>query len=436
MGKNSLQRLYSGIQRFIQLLEKERANLITAPLMVLVFVTIRIYLESVLFYKSNGIIPVHLYHLLHNIYGFFGMFLGGLLVLAFFSREKVMKVWNVMLCGFWLVIVPPLVDYYIFGRTTSYDYTLDFTEIIGGKAGFGLLLPLLIILLLGIFYVGIKTESIKHTSYSGLALLLVMITGATAPLIPFTMLPFDYHTKHISLVILLFLSDIVILGILLYISSKEIFRGLLKNLRVLRTVYFVIIGIVGMATMGQILFIYPNMIKMYGDDIPYFISLTITIVFCSQYAFIMGDIYGGEKDKTINKKNPFTSGILTKNQSIQIAVLMAIISFAFSLTLAFLTTLLILAFIGLVTFYNILSLRTRSRFFTPLITGTGSVLIFFAGYFASKYIHIYEFGNFMVGWPTPISYNVSILAIIISIVVFIASSAIPPILCKAKGKGD
>lgn len=434
-GENFLERLYNTIQRTIQFLEKERANLITAPLIVLAILLARIYVESVLFYSTDGITPFHLYHLLHNVFGLFGMFLGGLLVLAFFSQEKVMKVWNIMLCGFWIEIIPPIIDYYIFGRTEAYDYTLIITEMFGEKAGYGLIIPLLVIGILGMSYIWIKTESVKHVIYSIFALLTVMILGGSAALIPFTMLPFDYATRHVSLAILLFLSDVVIVGILLYISNKEIFRGLLKNLRVWWTIYFTIIGIVGMATMGQILFIYPNMPIMYGNDIPYAVLLIITIVFCSQYAFMMGDIYGGEKDKTINKKNPLTSGILTKKLYIQIAVLMAMISFAFSLTLAFLSTILILAFIGLVTLYNILSLKTRSRFYIPLVVGIESVLIFFTGYFASKHIHIYEFGNYIIGYPTPMSYDVSISAITVGIIIFIIGSAIPLILSKVRGEG-
>lgn len=436
MGENFLQRLYDTIQRTIQFLEKERANLITAPLVVLAILLTRIYVESILFYSKDGITPFHLYHLFHNIYGLFGMFLGGLLVLAFFSQEKVMKVWNIMLCGFWIEIVPPIIDYYIFGRTEAYDYTLIITEMFGEKAGYGLLIPLFVIGALGMSYIWMKTESIEHIIYSVFALFVVMIIGGSAALIPFTMLPFDYHTKHASLVILLFLSDVVIMGILLYISNKEIFRGLLRNLRVWRTVYFTIIGIVGMAAMGQILFAYSDTLTFYIDDIPYAILLIITIIFCSQYAFMMGDIYGRENDKPINEKNPLTSGVLTKKLYLQIAVLMAMISFAFSLTLALLTTLLILTFIGLVTVYNISSLRTKSRFYTPLVIGIESILIFFVGYFASKHIHEYEFGSYIVGYPTPTSYDVSILAITIGIVVFIIGSAIPLILSKVKRKGE
>jgi len=87
----------------------------------------------------------NMYEMAHYVFVAYPEFLLGALVIFLLTRAPIRKVWNVILLGFWILLIPPIVDYFILGQygpAVSARY---------GYLGMDELLPLLTSLMLNPF---------------------------------------------------------------------------------------------------------------------------------------------------------------------------------------------------------------------------------------------------------------------------------------------
>ncbi len=119
------------IEGIIKFLEKDRFTLSTTLVYLIVLGIIRSVAESLIFEY-----PVFSLYIIaqHTAFNFPVLVMGGL-ILKIAIDEKLRKVYNVILMGFWVVITPPFIDRYIFGysgveMSSLYGYYAEGTTFI------------------------------------------------------------------------------------------------------------------------------------------------------------------------------------------------------------------------------------------------------------------------------------------------------------------
>jgi len=104
-------------------LEKDRFTIFTAFVYLVILGVIRSFAESLFFdYPSFS-----LYLLAQHIAFNFPVLILGVLVIKAASGTDLRKVYNMILLGFWIVILPPFIDHYIFGfGGVEYSYLYSY----------------------------------------------------------------------------------------------------------------------------------------------------------------------------------------------------------------------------------------------------------------------------------------------------------------------
>ena len=467
MAINLLQKLNTVINNIFQIIEKNRFNIVTGSLFLIVIVLIRGYFEMDLLNKNpltGEIFVGSLYYLYHVTAFYFTVFLAGVLIISFFSKEKPRKVANIVLLMFWVIVPAPIIDHFIFGRQIPYRYILPekfvenlLTFLLGSRIPPGLLMQLYAIIFLGAFYVLIKSlKTVKpmriwkriggasiRAGLTTISLLFVITTLTTLPLLIVNALeqvgyPYEQFGSqhHIFLFIFFLLLAIVLAAILVDMSNKKILPLLLKNLRVFRTLHFALMGIIGIIAAGSLIF-FQNISKgtIYIDDLPFIILCLLVPPLLYQFAGLINDIYDIEIDKTVRKKSALITGILTKSQYLHLAILVAVISFVISILLGHIPMLLTLIYIFFAYAYSVPPLRLRNSLFSSSIIGLWSVLAFLMGYFTTNHVEPVFIGNYEF-WVPFTTVNLTSNAIVIALMIFFALS-MGPILTDLKDyEGD
>ena len=179
------------IEYVLQKLEKSRANIITIFGAIFMLGYLRVLLEKKLFPMpppphfpwglSDIFFQMYYYrNTLLIISFYFCVFIVGITILAVLSREHIRKVANMAILGYSIILLPPLIDAYIFGRTDPYWYPqymhvedimanlrpiLFASKELGGDPGLGVgvIIILLIVTAFSVIYVFIKTRSIVRS---------------------------------------------------------------------------------------------------------------------------------------------------------------------------------------------------------------------------------------------------------------------------------
>ncbi len=441
------------IERVLRTFERNRTNVLTAFLVVFLLAFIRAALDINLFVMKTdaGHIYLHTFPEWAFVISFFiTVFLAGILVLSLLSKTKVRKVVNAVLCGFLIILIPPIIDYYIFGVRDIGDYAFAslidiWTNITTLFAKFpkGLIIQGTIILLLTSAYVLINSFSILIKSKRKIrasveavirailtppSMILIMAIFGSMDLEGLGLLPAPpeeliCNPYQVIGFELLFFISLILVAVLIDISNKQVLPYFIGNFRPFRTLQFMFLGVVGIIMSGTFVFIENGAI--YYFDFPYLLLCLLTLAFGWQFTSIVNDIYDMEIDRRIRKKSALATYVLTRSQNLHVAVLTAIFSFVISMLLGPIPMLFTLGCIFLAYMYCAPPLRMkRNRIAGSIIVGLGSVFAYFIGYFSTNSTaqpSPFIFGNREILVPTTtaiLSLEASILALIIFIIIF------------------
>jgi len=440
MTQKLVSRLHDTIQKILRFVEKDRTNVVIAFLLVTLYAFFRVFFEKILLIEGN-VIPETgqiclgpISHWAHVIAFFIAAFLGGTLVISVLSKQSVRRVVNVMLCGFWMIILSPLMDRYIFGITdiTRYEYFLT-TNILRNLSPFsffsnappGISMQLLGILFLASLYVFFRSKSVLRTLLTAFVIYLFMIGLFSLFFTPIVE-SFSDNAIQILYFEMFFFISILLVAILVDISNKKILPNMLINLRPYRTMHFALMAFIGIIIANNLKFMY---------DFPFVLLTLLLPAFLYQCAGIINDVYDIEIDKTARKKSALIRGVLTRSQYLNLGILVAIISFAISILLGLIPMLLTLGFILFGYMYSAPPLRLRNSLFSSSIIGLWSVFAFFIGYFATKEVGDVFLGNYLLLVPVSTT-TLTTNAIFVALVIFFALS-MGPILTDLKDyEGD
>lgn len=99
-------------ERVLRWVEKDRFSLTTATIYVFLIGAFRAFLDS--YVKDHG--WFNIYEAAHYIFLAYPEILLGALVIYFLTKAPIRKIWNVILLGFWVLLLPPIVDVFILGE--------------------------------------------------------------------------------------------------------------------------------------------------------------------------------------------------------------------------------------------------------------------------------------------------------------------------------
>ncbi len=170
------------IERVLSFTEKTRVGIIGAFSIVFLFAFLRSIMESSLFnYAGDG-----LYLRANHVALDFALFITGALIIMAISGLPGRKVFNVVLFGWFVILLPPIIDYFIGYTSGGYPYLSEPDFILAlkrllfmdkehlAKAGWGEYVQLWSIIIMSSLYVSLRKKSVIRGFFTGVGLLLFM----------------------------------------------------------------------------------------------------------------------------------------------------------------------------------------------------------------------------------------------------------------------
>ncbi len=169
------------IERTLRFVEKDRAGILWAFAIVFVFGFVRSVMESSVFqYPGDS-----LYLRANHVALYFGLFMTGVLLITLASGISGRKIFNVVLFGWFIILLPPIIDFLIGPSGNGYPYqknpniilTMErmFNPYYIQKVGWGEFIQLLSIIILSSIYVFLRKKSGLRAFLTGLFLLFFMV---------------------------------------------------------------------------------------------------------------------------------------------------------------------------------------------------------------------------------------------------------------------
>lgn len=372
--------------RVVQTLEKDRLSLMQIFLILFLVFAVRSFIEVCIFgYRSQ------LANYAHVISFYIACLLGITLILRILSRTDVKKILNAAVWVCWIVLLPPIVDKFIFHYELGYAYLQPQDMLFPlAKLSIGQIILVSIIFYLCVAYVFLKTGAYTRTILSGCYPYLFILTMSTQ------FIEARYLTQY-SMFLYFLTVSIVLLTLLLYVDNKRFFAGLLRAIKtkiVAVSAGLVLIG----ASFGGGMSWLSNPLS--ADFARVFLSV-IAIVLAWVYAAIINDVYDVQIDRVSRKGRPLPLGILSMKQLKTFAALSALASLLISIPLGIYHFAIVSGCLLLGTFYSAPPLRLRKKLlWAPCTIGAGAVLASLIGLVCVKTTFSFEnvVGGILIFW--------------------------------------
>lgn len=309
---------------------------------------------------------------LHHLSYFLFTLLLGIFFLSILAKEKPRKVLNIILFFYPLLLLPPLVSYFILGKPEPYGY-LSPDEFLNNFLIF--FLPLtnkllefivegILMCSLAAIYIFQKTKSVARTLAAFLVIYFILSFLAT----PSLYIPSEVLTTHEGYS-LIYLSLLTLTSfLLLWKTSSKKFFSLIKNFRWIKTSHFLLLVLLGSLLV-------PDKI-----DLVILLSTILAAFFLRQFSIIVNDISDLEIDKISNKDRPLVKGILGRGEFLDLGLLFLLLSLAYTLLINPLALLLVLFSLLLIFLYSLPPFHLRKTIFSTSVIGISSSLAFIFGY--------------------------------------------------------
>lgn len=373
-------KLFLFFERIVERIENFKINALVLVLYIFFLFSIRDVLEQLFFEKSYS-----LHQLMHHFFFYFLVLIAGILVINLIGKTEIIKTTLIVSSGFFLIILPPLIDRFIFFRGNPYEYILpkEFMQnfltffLFTPKAGKAILVEITAVLALGSFYVLIKSRSIYRALLTGLSLYVLVGFSATPRLflpIPSMKNLLIWQSRHI-IYFSFYLGLCIILGILfLYRINKALPKAILKELSSFRTLHFILMVIAGVYFNRALSFLrFP--------DFLYILISIILIVIIWLSTVLVNNVYDLPIDRISNPNRPLVKGDISPSLYLNLGLVLSVVAVSVSLVLGIFPFISTLIFILSSLAYSMPPLRLRTRLFSTLFIGWGSSLAFLIGYF-------------------------------------------------------
>jgi 4-hydroxybenzoate polyprenyltransferase len=330
-----------------------------------------------------------------------------LLIIKLITKEKTLKTFRPFSLFFSFILLGPTIDIIFTGfrnRNISYVFPESIKEIIirfftfFGKytdmgATPGMRIHLFIILSLIFIYTLVKTnKNIKKSIFSVFLSYCILFISSILPTIIKFLTSVNYNDQFLSL--LFFVLSIFLITILFYLNNKHFFKIILKDMRLTRMLFYILMILLGVA-IG-----YKNY-DMLRYGLPEFLFINIlTLIICLMlgifFSIVTNNIVDYNIDKISNKERP----LFKENFPLKDYILFGIICLILSLFGAFIVSYLgfffIFLFIGNYFIYSMPPIRLkRIPIFSKLTISLNSLFLTLLGFSlfleSSDVIHLTSF---------------------------------------------
>lgn len=254
------------LSEIVERLESLRINLLGIVVAVLAVGAARDVVESILLRKTapliDGTAQVAFFYL--------ASFMAAGLIMSLFSGASVRRVLRMTLFGaFWIILAPPLVDYFILGRTVPYSYLTRTGLLLDPKAflflspsiGTSVALGIGLFLVLSTIYVAAKSRSWWRSVLYGISsylLVLFLLTPDLYMYVPRRVQQAASPAGHSAVAVWSFtfylLVSLVLLGLVLWRDEKRVLIALAKSFTPGRPLWLLLLASLGLAIAGHVRF--------------------------------------------------------------------------------------------------------------------------------------------------------------------------------------
>ncbi|HSA35386.1 MAG TPA: UbiA family prenyltransferase, partial [Methanomassiliicoccales archaeon] len=357
----------------------------------------------------NGSQP-WIFSISHHISFFVLTFLGLVLIVKVFSGVSLRKCMNFTTWYFWIILLPPWIDRFLFGLERNYAYFswTDFVSaffLMGGDEfhpGQGI--EVIVIFFFLFSYVFWKHRR-DIEDLSGRTMLVMRLGGMAAFTIVFMLIlgtpgmylpvgsqggipvfPNFDSTKFVQFHLFIFayylMASVVLVLALTYIAFRDRFRREIGAVRPFQTAFFAAIVIAGMALSWRA--VDPNMVlsvleRPYWVNLAYAAPTVVSAILAWQTSVIWNDLSDMESDSPAKRGRVLASGLLPPKILKDASVVLAIVALSVSLLLSAEQFIIMSAILAMAFVYSFPPIRFKSALLSPLLIGAGTFLAFVYG---------------------------------------------------------
>lgn len=403
------ERKVDSLQEF---LERDRLNLWQTFLYVLVLALVRDLSEYYLLDQAF-VSTAHpwIFSIAHHVAFFVLTYLGLVLILKVFSGTGLRKCINYTNWYYWIILLPPYVDHFLFGQGTNYayfswtDFLAAFFLMEGDSFHPGQAVEVVVVLFALFAYVvwsrrdevrDLQGRSLLAIRLGLMALFTIaaMFTlgtpGAYMPVGSENGLPvfpnFDstkYVQHHLFIFAYYYLVTVALVLALSFITLKGRFRRELSVLRPFQTAFFAGIVLAGMAVAwqdwGEPALVSRILDRPYWVNLAYAIPAVVSAVLAWQASVIWNDLSDRDTDSPSKEGRVLASGLLSVGVARETSVILAFTALCVSLLLSLQQFLIMSGILALAFVYSFPPVRFKNALLSPLLMGAGTFLAFLYG---------------------------------------------------------
>jgi len=397
-----------GLDRLVVWMEKERLALFLIFLYVLAIGTARDLIEYFLLDPEFVSTPhPWIYSIAHHVAFYLVVFMGLVFLLAAFSGRGTKRCINYVSMFYWIIILPPIIDHYLFGLDENYAYfsITDFINAIfhfsGEKFHPGQALEVGVVIFALIAYTVWTNRQLLYSVrdrvltfvrigllviFTFVALFIVATPASFLPVSPDEFPYFEltrYYQYHLFFFLYYLVAAVVLALAITYLAAKGRFANLFRSMRPAQTLLFV--GIVGAGIVTG--WMYSGSLDLVTKimETPYWVNWAfagvalITAILAWQVSTIWNDISDRATDSPKRGSRVLASGAMDPRTLWQISLVLAFSALACSFLLSIQQTLVIALVLGLSYVYSFKPVRFKDHVLSPILIGLGTFLAFLFG---------------------------------------------------------
>lgn len=393
-------------------MEKPRFTILTLFAYLLVISLVRDISEMYLLDREFMISGYPwIYSISHHVAFYFVTFLGLVLLLTAFSGERWDKCTNYLASTYWLIILPPFLDHFVFGLNVNYSYfsPTEFLNYLlhfsGERFNPGQTLEILAILGLMVAFVlwnrrkDFITIGRRPLLFVRLALMLgfavvamffMATPGAYLPVgseggVP--VFPNFAATRYVQFHLFIH-SYYLILGVVLLfalgsLAMKDRFRSMVKRTRPAQSFFFLGIATAGMAygwaTTGGTEYVLSILERPYWINLSaLFMALTAAYL-TWQVAAIWNDVSDRESDSPQRTDRVLASGLFRSRDFMEASVVLSVVAIYTAYLLSPTSAIMLIAILALSYIYSFPPFRLKNHLLSSILIGAGAALVLMYG---------------------------------------------------------
>jgi 4-hydroxybenzoate polyprenyltransferase len=417
--------------RLIAFLEKERLPVIGIFVYVILLAVGRDFAEYLLLDPSFliGGNP-WIYSIAEHTAFYVVVFLGLVLLLTAFSGRGFRKALNLITSTYWIILLPPFLDHFLFGENQGYAY-FSWTELINAffhfsgetfHPGQGLEVAVFLFILFAyviwtqrnnLFFLRERAITLLRVGFLILFTIVSMFIIAT----PGAFLPvgavngiqafpyFDqtkFYQFHLFLFMYYLLAGLLLVSVIAYMSTKRSFKRMIKSMRPFQTALF------GMVVAGGIVVGWKSVNDNLVSSItvtPYWVNLEFVVMSIAsalitwQVSTIWNDIADLQFDDPSKAGRAIASGVVDCRTVLQGSIVLMIVALLTAYLLSPIEFLILSAVFVLSFLYSFRPARLKDYTMSSAMVGLGAFLAFLYGYLTP-----YSVVDIQYSYDKPITY--------------------------------